>query len=243
MSAVSRFGHVGLAALAFLLLMYTCAPAANAATVFSVSGPNTSDALSTTILIQSSHLGFGVEFTTATNYSNVSFSVTLADTLGVPSTVGLEVFLTSQIGPGTTSSSEIASATPTVNVVNGGTSAPYNLSQVDILSLPFLPAGTYYLTFDATSVSDGSPKIVESLDAQRIVATLPGVTVDPTLDTGGPAAYLPASGFGLLDGVSSWFAMTGDPASVPEPSTLLISLSGIAVVVGASRRKGLNRKG
>ena len=150
------------------------------------------------------------------------------------------MFLTDQIGPGTTAASnEIASDTSTVLIANSSVSGPLAVNQQNLLSLSSLAAGTYYLTI-AEVESDGFPRIVSEYDAQTVTFMGAGVTaVDSKFSYGGsPASYLPASPMNDEQDFSYWFAATGDPAesSVPEPSTLLMLVSGIAVFAAAKRK-------
>jgi hypothetical protein len=109
--------------------------------------------------------------------------------------------------------------------------------------LPFLAPGTYDLTLSATAVSPGSFTLYAgTTDAERTVVTDTGVTVDSRLFSNPPLKpYWPASDFQFFADANAWIRMTGDSTVTvtPEPSTMLLmmSLAGVAIVIGAWRRK------
>jgi hypothetical protein len=230
MEATSKTGLAGL-----VFLMFLFGSTANASTaLFSVSGPGTDN----WITIANGQVAAGAAFTTTSDYADVDFFATLVSPSGSttdPTTATLAAFLTNQVGSGTTSANEIASATPTVAIAGSGSLPPWIATQVSLLSVPFLPAGSYYLTFRVTN-TDGYPRLLISQDSWKSVTLDTGVTVDTQLaaTSGGP--YTPAWNFSDIPNNNSWFEADGDP--VPEPSTLLLLLSGIAAVgVAALRRK------
>src|SRR5436190_12872700 len=111
----------------------------HAATVFSVSGPNTAAGAQTEVLGDNN--GYAVAFSTPTTYTNVNFFITLVDRFGEqPDPVLIDVFLTNHIGAGTTVANEIVHISPTITVPLSNVNAPFILTSVNVLSVPSLAA-------------------------------------------------------------------------------------------------------
>jgi hypothetical protein len=121
-------------------------------------------------------------------------------------------YLTTQIGSGTTTANEIARAT----VVFPGWN---NYTNVVLLNIRNLPAGTYYLTLTANGDSSCTTQINCSPGAwagtsSPSVTAAPGVTANGSFYTPanppGFAAYPPASSFNkILTSQSFLFTVTG----------------------------------
>lgn len=212
--------------------LFVTAPVAHPATIFSVDGPN-DDSLSG----ESVFVGVGASFTTSSPYTNVTLWTTIL--FGATGTVNLEVYLTNQIGAGTTAANEVASTTLEANSDSGTPSGNYILLPLNLLSISALDPGTYFLTVRGTAWTGGNfPQIARSEDTSLVVVTDTGVTVDPKLYAGGWNGYLPegTSSFAGSFTSSYWFAAEGTAsAGIPEPSTTALCLAGATLLFCARR--------
>ncbi|MFN7937832.1 MAG: PEP-CTERM sorting domain-containing protein [Bryobacteraceae bacterium] len=211
-----------------------CASTAQAITIVSVTGPNQFGN------IGQAYLGNqypSVGFSTASDYVNVSISVSLIGG-SIDSAVTLGAFLTTQVGPGTTAANEIASSTQQVSVA-ASPAFPLQITEVTVLTGLTLPAGAYYLTLEGSGTPE-IPSWANSLDV-NLTATFDagaaiafGYLFGPTLF---PPSYHPAAVVSQSNGRTLWFNVTGDPANVPEPASLTMLAGGLALACLYSRRK------
>ena len=155
-------------------------------------------------------------------FSGVSVFATTGVTLEIgPPEPGL-AFLTTQIGPGTTTANQVASAPFTF---------PAQSSEVILFTGLTLAPGTYYLT-----LADNGNSFGDWFETNNpTLTTAAGVTLNPDL-LAFPvdATYPPASNF-LLGGTNLLFGVTG--TAVPEPSTLATLLIGAGIIGVLSKRR------
>jgi len=158
------------------------------------------------------------------SWSNVAVSAELAS-----NTTGSTVtaFLTTQIGPGTTVANQIA--TQVVGVNSG-------VGNYGLFSGLSLGSGSYFITLLFSS----------SLTGPLGGGTVIGPTVGPGvtylgLSTLGAAAYAPA-GAASSSSIALRFNVTGDQAAagVPEPASIGLLATGIALIGGLYRRRRYN---
>src|SRR5260370_4613195 len=200
---------------------------AQASTIISVNGPNDN---STQVTSLNQNIALGVGFSTSTGYTNVSIFLSFLDFSEVGQ-MDLSVFVTNQIGSGTPVANEEGSATPHITVPASPGSPPYTITQFLVLSGLTLSAGTHYLTFRGANFGGTDPRSISSPDRSVTVVTNGASINQPFLSSGSPNSYVPASAFVNLSGTNLWFKVTGD-AQVPEPSTVIMALSGISLLIG-----------
>ena len=169
-------------------------------------------------------------------YDNVVVSVSVYDywffaTGGTLGGGGVAGFLTDKVGPGTTALNELAS---TVAVPY----APGHVGALTIFSGLTLGPGNYNVTLRGIT---GFAQLYMSVYDPPTVVVAPGISL---LEDGfycctafgyGPELPLPE-----LAGFPAAFEVTGDlaqGAAVPEPSTMVLCLGGLIVLVGARMRR------
>lgn len=167
-------------------------------------------------------------------YSNVSISAELGQVNGP---VTISAFLTTQIGPGTTTAEQIAAST----------AQPASSAETDVLfSGLTLPSGQVYLTLSVPAGETGFWGFTNNSNLVTAAGVVPGpVGLASTSICGSQdLAYGPASTFCLGSAPnpanSSIFTVTGDAVGAPEPAPLLMLAGGLAVIVGfrwASNRR------
>lgn len=212
-----------------------CASAAQAVTIVSVTGPNELGATSGTYM---GIYNLAVGFTTASDYSNVSISVFLMGST-VDSSLTLNAFLTNQVGTGTTvAANEVASYSQQITVP-ASIGVPFTITEVTVLSGLNLNAGTYYLTLAGMDLTDGVWWL-NSLDGNLSTTLDAGAAVVASLLQGVQSSppYTPATEFNQMNGRTSWFNVTGDPANVPEPASLTLLAGSLALAFVCGRRLG-----
>ena len=165
-----------------------------------------------------------VSFTTTATYQNVQISAWLSQFDNEDLTTTVSAFLVDQIGDGTTAlANEIASSTTNVFLPPYSTAA--DIVQVQLLSIPTLLPGTYYLVLNDPENfvywGEGGP-----------TTTASGVTLNNNfLQVGVLAGYAPATDMPLCAFCSFSYLVTGDPLTtngeVPEPNTVMLLATGI----------------
>ncbi len=183
---------------------------------------------------------WAVSWTQSDSYENVTVSAMVVSQSFQNPAPG-SAFLTAQIGPGTTTAEQVASA-PFLAPVGSAFSASF----VPIFTGLTLGPGTYFLTLTGeTSALLGEP--LWRMDTPSTLVTAPGVTSHPeawcvTDDhlafSGcgiGIAPFIPASPFLDFNQAGNnyrlAFEVTGDPANVPEPTTAILAVWGLAPLV------------
>jgi hypothetical protein len=203
------FRHASRVALVGLSLF----AASHASTIVSVTGVNAGGFLLSGIQV------VGASWTQTNNYTDVAISAVLN---GI-TTDTVTAYLTTQIGPGTTTASEVARTTASLPGVF--------LQGVMLFQIPLLSSGTYYLT-----LSDAGNSFDSWGDtATGLIAVDSGVTRNSDYaftNFGGnpPAAYAPATPFLIQSSAPGApileYQVTG--TAVPEPGTA--SLFGMVAV-------------
>jgi hypothetical protein len=169
----------------------------------------------------------GISWTQTGSYKDVTISAFLSS-LGGNNGTGT-VYLTDQIGPGTTVADQIAET-----AVSGLASVPATATTL-FTGLDLGP-GTYYL-ITARNLGGGGLGWNDYDGA----AAIPGISGTNNFDefANGEAAYPPASSFFSVGTNELDFAVTGDIAATPEPSSLILLGTGLFGIVGMTRRKFL----
>jgi PEP-CTERM motif len=169
----------------------------------------------------------GISWTQTGSYKDVTISAFLSSTGGNNGTG--TIYLTNQIGPGTTVANQIAETT-----VSGLASVPATATTV-FTGLDLGP-GTYYL-ITASNLGGGGLGWNDYNGATAI----PGISGTNNFDEfgQGEAGYPPASSFFTVGTNEFDFAVTGDIAATPEPSSLILLGTGLLGIVGMTRRKYL----
>lgn len=170
----------------------------------------------------------GISWTQTGSYTDVTISAFLSSLANGGGGTGT-VYLTNQIGPGTTVANQIA-VTTVSGVARGPATATSLFSGLD------LGPGTYYL-ITASNLGGG----LLGWNGYSGNAAIPGISGTNNLDelAEGEAAYPPASAF-FAEGNQFDFEVTGDPASTPEPSTLVLLGTSLLGIAGMARRKSLS---
>jgi len=170
----------------------------------------------------------GISWTQTGSYKDVTISAFLSS-LGGSNGTGT-VYLTDQIGPGTTVANQIAETT-----VSGLATEP--ATATTLFSGLNLGPGTYYL-ITASNLGGGGL----GWNDYNGAAAIPGISGTNNFDEfsqGGGAAYPPASSFFSVGTNELDFQVTGDIAATPEPSSLILLGTGLLGIVGMTRRKYL----
>lgn len=186
----------------------------NAATIVSVSSP----------LPGGSYPGLGVvaasSWSSSRTYTDVAIAAVLRGGVAQQGTA----YLMTQVGPGTTSASEIA---------RSSFLSPSADSPVTLFAGLTLPAGTYYL------VLAGGGRWLDALHSRTVVLD-DGVTRNNDLIAfGSQSAYAPASAFLANAGILGEPFFQYSVTTVPEPATVKIvgsCLLALTCIFGFRRR-------
>ena len=190
----------------FILLLIALAHESNGAAIVSVSGPPVTgfDAISNVI-------GFSTQaeassWTSSIPYSGVDIDAVLGN--GTAGTQGI-AYLMTQIGPGTTTASEVARST---------FSFPSDDTSMTLFTGLALTAGTYYLVLGSAGpyVAGGWH---DALPNPTIVLGA-GVTRNGDYLANNLSTYTPASVFRQNAGINSDPFLQYSVATIPEPETL-----------------------
>lgn len=137
------------------------------------------------------------------------------------------VYLTTQIGPGTTVVNEIASSPFSVSWF-----APQEML---LISIPYLPAGQYFLTIGSTSTTASVNWEATAFLTNNFVAPDAVDLGFGRANTGNVALYPPASSFVDAQSQDVMYRVTGDIAA-PEPSAFWLLGVAIPSLVRKRRR-------
>jgi hypothetical protein len=166
-------------------------------------------------------IGLEASWTSSVPYTNVSISANLSS--GSSTAPGTDTFfLTTQLGPGTTTANEIARITLTVPA------GPQSV--LPIFSGLTLAAGNYFLVLGGPF----TPAIFWSTSDSPTITTGAGVTFHGTGVASpkcGVCPYVPATTFDTSSQFHYLFDVSG--TAVPEPTTALFFLAGLLALAGA----------
>ncbi len=169
----------------------------------------------------------GVSWTQTGSYTNVTISAFLSSadfsSLGTGT-----IYLTDQIGPGTTVANQIAETTVS-GLAFGPATATTLFSGLD------LGPGTYYLITASNLGGGGLGWNV--YDGNAAIPGISGTNNSDEFNADGIAGYPPASAFFTWGSHELDFQVTGDTAATPEPSSLILLGTGLFGIVGMTRRK------
>jgi hypothetical protein len=171
----------------------------------------------------------GISWTQTGSYTDVTISAFLSSLANGGGGTGT-VYLTNQIGPGTTVANQIA-----VTTVSGVAHSP--ATATSLFSGLDLGPGTYYL-ITASNLGGGGL----GWNDYAGNAAIPGISGTNNFDelAEEEAAYPPASSF-FTAGLNQFdFEVTGDPVATPEPSTLVLLGTGLLGIARMTRRKSLS---
>ena len=151
-----------------------------------------------------------IGFSTATDYRNVEIGITVVS-FGGPGDIDLQAFLTDRLGPGTTSSNQVAAHVGRFAIPQSPLSAPCLLTPIVILRGLTLRAGHYFLSFTG-SVNGGDVSAISSPSQSAVSRRTGGATVTQGLLLARtPSAYVPASTFAAIAGSNLWISVLGAP--------------------------------
>jgi hypothetical protein len=145
-------------------------------------------------------------------FTNVAISVLLGEFEGQSGTG--RAYLTSQIGPGTTTTQEIART---------DFAFPDPEADVSLFSGLTLAPGTFYLTLIGSGLSGPTWGGCGGATTP-IVMTAPGVVHNPDMNTTSSFPEYPPSSNFAVSSLNLIYTVTGQP--VPEPSTLVLLATG-----------------
>jgi hypothetical protein len=207
--------------------------------IISVTAP---PALST--LIDSSSI-VSTSWSESKSYTDVSIAA-LVDSAIVGGTPTADAYLTTQIGPGTTTADEIARTRFTVPVALPVCSPASCGAMVTLFSGLSLGPGNYFVTMGPDPISSGVVGWFPALDPTVVLDT--GVSEGNSFIASGVASYPPASAFEvytieisppfppMIVDVAMNLTVTGTAAApIPEPATATLMAFG-ALFLLVSRR-------
>jgi hypothetical protein len=219
---------------------------AQAVPIASISGPDNPFGSLPGLSIGS---GRATQWQSSLAFTDVTVTADLSSFIGIPGSV--TAYLTTRVGPGTTTADEVAHATVTLPDFFDASHTVTLFSGLD------LGPANYYLSIVGTGLWWTS----DSSQAQTTLYPCNTAPCPVTIGAGDPAfpnwqmftvqpnAYGPASvwtpfhfGFGEMhfsvDGTLAQQAPPTDPAAVPEPGTLLLTLTGLAAGRALRARRG-----
>jgi hypothetical protein len=189
--------------------------------VISVSGPpDTTHQYDGGLAVLNSLLA--ASWTTTGTYSNVNISVDLGANSGATG----RAYLTTQIGPGTATNKQVASASFTF---------PATSSFVSVFAGLNLTAGTYYLILQQTANGSTGDGVWLGTPSPTLV-TAANVTANGEYwSYNAIQSYAPATSF--YEVVPTYFDYNVTGVSVPEPSGICLFALGSGIVILGFRRK------
>jgi hypothetical protein len=228
------------------VLAFGLTDVAQAVPIAAISGPDNPFGTVPALGIGS---GRATQWQSSLAFEDVTVTADLSSFIGTTGTV--TAFLTTKVGPGTTAADEIAHATVTLPDFFDASHTVTLFTGLD------LAPANYYLSIVGTGLwwtSDSSQVVTTLFPCDNAPCPVTIGAGDPAFPnwqmfTVSPNAYAPASiwtpfhfGFGEMhfsvDGTLVKEATPTDPpAAVPEPGTLLLTLTGVAAAVRARRRR------
>jgi len=189
---------------------------------------------STSFINSSTYLNQGVadlavSFSLTSSFDDVSISANLANAYNFGSTG--TAFLTTQIGAGTTTANQIASAT--FSPAYSGSNAFTSVTPTTLFSNLTLTAGTYYLVLSSNSSID---TLSWEGGSSVTTTTAPGVSIGATDLTDNfhtTSSYIPADSFSpyqnvIFDGEPTNYLYTVTGVAAPEPNSVMLMLASLA---------------
>jgi hypothetical protein len=212
MSCRKAFGYT-----AVLITIMAVRIANGQGTIISVSGPPDGVYHQYGATLTTNGYPAGVSWIAAGAYSNVSISILLDGDSGA---TGM-AYLTTRIGSGTTTASQIASSS---------FSFPSTQSFMPVLSGFSLAAGTYYLIVQQTATGSSGNGLWEGTPSPTITSAA-NVTANGEYDYDNTfSGYTPSAAFVRAYTTTYYeYYITGSP--VPEPSAPLLVLLGCGVAI------------
>src|SRR5215472_2994643 len=198
-----------------LLLLSICAVsffsfttgAARANTIVSVTGP-----LSIGFVVSNTE-SLAATWSQANTYSDVTITALLHATFPDQTSEG-DAYLTTRIGPGTTSADEIARS--------HFSTIPGESFLIPLFSGLTLGPGSYFLTLGSTSNMSPVPVWDNTEPGIVDVAVDNGVNLGSRFQSFPASSYPPSSSFASVS--HFWiFTVTGTPTIIPEPSTMVFT--------------------
>ncbi|MEI9962520.1 MAG: hypothetical protein WDM76_15795 [Limisphaerales bacterium] len=182
-------------------------------TIISVSGPPDTTSQYSPQLTPGKMTG--ISWITSSPFSDVNIYLNLNADPGATAMA----YLTTSIGPGTTTSDEVASA-----IFN----FPSTSSLVPVLSGLYLPSGTYYLIIVGMTVGENGSGIWQGTPTPTLFAN-PSVTANHEyLYPYSASGYPPATEFGYSTALVPHFEFSIIGAPVPEPAMNVLLELGLA---------------